>query len=179
MKCVYFMQGPHGVQGSPGPVGPAGGKVAIKIGGGWEEEVTQMITSIIIGNLEKKLSGGVSHLQGSKGDTGLPGPQGPTGLGVAGPPVGFKQFFVKSACDLMLHCAHTLCPIYFQGKDGAPGSSGQPGADGRPVSCLALLLTLCQRQWQSNEIFKKKLPIRLSACACSFKVSESNPWVNI
>lgn len=81
---------------------------------------------------------GVSHLQGSKGDTGLPGPQGPTGLGVAGPPVGLTQFFVKLASDLSLYCSHTLCPIYFQGKDGAPGSRGLPGADGRHVSCLTL-----------------------------------------
>lgn len=41
-----------------------------------------------------KLTLSVSYLQGSKGDIGLPGPQGPAGVGAVGPPVRHKCFFV-------------------------------------------------------------------------------------
>lgn len=44
----------------------------------------------------------VSCSQGTRGDIGLPGPQGPMGVGVEGPPVGHKCIFLHNVC--MMSC---------------------------------------------------------------------------
>lgn len=45
----------------------------------------------------------VTGSQGSKGDVGLPGPQGPVGTGVAGPPVRHKCIFLHVHMGIQCH----------------------------------------------------------------------------
>lgn len=54
---------------------------------------------------------GVSCSQGSIGDVGLPGPQGPMGIGITGPPVGHKYIFLHvhmgiNVMSVFMHCMY-------------------------------------------------------------------------
>lgn len=60
--------------------------------------------------LKQNFTLGFSLSQGSKGDMGLPGPQGPNGLGVVGPPVRLRHVFldrpVVYCCVALMLCVH-------------------------------------------------------------------------
>lgn len=78
------VQGPPGAAGLTGPVGPEGPRVPLDL------ELLLKTKYCKFFCLKLKIMLMINwcpNLQGSKGDTGLQGPKGPPGIGVAGTPV--------------------------------------------------------------------------------------------